>query len=353
MELIFKHERLDDFHKVGQMLLEHRLLLDSYDLNSDHPYKLENYFLSDFDFHCLLDRNIVSYLIELVNGKRLDLNFNQNKCFRLTAALQSFFNAARITSEPGVAYNEYLEKAGLEKADAELAKFRSADNLDPNVYLDIALGLRDYVPQEFAQEFAHGELKLHGFPQKVRQFEFNLIIIKKAMSIKADGLGDYEVMLRIIDWMHDEYLFSAPAFHFLSIYFSSKRISGMIKSNSYGSVRNATWDLCLLQSWLHLRQEDNNTFWLLSTMDEAIKCTADLMLVRQKESKYEYLDRLQREYATMWGKKKGYGKKLLRKFVEFADRKPLNRKFANNNTNDNLMRIRKMVDDEFKLKIIT
>ncbi|EKO5201108.1 hypothetical protein P0J05_004193, partial [Vibrio vulnificus] len=128
MEVLIYQERLSDFKAIEKLLIESKILLNPYGIDTDHAYKLENYLLnSNQQVSCLLDRNIVSYLIDLVKGVDLSPKFEVSRCHRLTAALQAFFNASSIKSEPGLSYHEYIENSSVERADEELSYFRSAD----------------------------------------------------------------------------------------------------------------------------------------------------------------------------------------------------------------------------------
>ena len=356
MDILFSHERLSDFLLVEEFLINNRLLIDAADVDATYPFHLVNYSLySEEEFFCLLDRNIVSYLIEMVKGRELHEDFDKSKCFRLAAGLQAFLNAADITSEPGLSYNEYMEHAGAEVADKELAVFRSADNLDANIYLDIALSKRNSIPADTVKHFHAGEIVSLDMPERIKHFEFNIVVVKKALTLKAEGISDYQVMHKLLDWLFEEYVFTSPAYHFLSIYFSSKRVSGMIKSDSYASVRNASWDLCLLQQWTSLASKEDGRRWLLATMDDAIKKTASLMLMKQDESQADYFQRIEGEYAKMWGRKDGNGKSLLKKYIWFIENVTSSTRHANrkeNQTESYMLDLRKRIDDEFREKVL-
>lgn len=350
MNLIFEHERMSDFLLVEDMLIEQRLILDPLDMPSDHPCRLVNYFIEPgVKFHCLLDRNVVSYLIEMVRGRALSMK-KKDFPFRYVCGLQAFLNAADIVSEPSIAYHEYLDKADIVDASSDLALFRTADNLNANQYLDIFLGQQNGVSSLNVGEFDKQELVRADLAKKLKIFETNIVYVKKALVLKAKGLSDYQVILELFDWIYDDYLFSSPAFHFLSIYFSAKRLPKMLKSHSIEGVRNATWDLCLLQQLIKcVQSSDGYTRWLLSTFDRAIHETAGLVFRRDGESVSGYQSRLERNYAQMWGRKNNYGSKLLQRLDGFENK--FNDEARNivkhDGSVDYILKVRKQVDDEF------
>ncbi|MCV6638410.1 hypothetical protein [Candidatus Albibeggiatoa sp. nov. NOAA] len=328
-----------------------RLLIDPLDTESDHPCRLVNYTQNYQEFRCLLDRNVVSYLISLTARHEVKSEL------RYTAALQAFLNIAEIQSDPGLAYHEYMDSSGIEKADKELALFRAADNVNANYYVDLALGNITSIPKVAINTFSNGELfdKAKQQPPKLKYFEANKLCVKKALILKSCGYTDYQVMLELVDWVKDEYLFTAPAFHFLSIYFSSKRISNMLKSHSLAGVDNAAWDLCLVQELISRNKNDpTHVRWLLSTFDKAIKATIDLAFKKYYEDIDSYISRLEHSYSEMWGRKNGHGKRLLKKLSDF--RNSANDESRNivkyDWSSEYILSLRESIDNEFCDKVL-
>ncbi|KZN46714.1 hypothetical protein [Pseudoalteromonas luteoviolacea] len=352
MEAIIFHERLYEFKKVESLLVDAKVLMNPYAIESEETYKLENYLLNPGQrVSCLLDRNIVSYLIDLAKGIQLSDNFEQSRCHRLAAGLQAFFNAAKITSEPGLSYHEYIERTSVKAADLDLSYFRSADNIDANYYLDICLNKISSIPKTIVPTFESGELISFDESYRVKGFEFNIVVIKKALCIRAQCKNDYEAVVMLLDWMFEEYVFCAPGFYFMAIYFSHKRIPKMLKSQSVLDVRNAAWDLALLQQWISLANNDTGQAWYLATMDKAIREVANLMLIKSTETEKDYFERLQYEFSLMWGKKFGGGRKLFKRLTfwmenpEHPQRKAYRSK---NNDNEYMLTLRTSVDEEYK-----
>lgn len=316
MQIIFQHERLNDFLRLEDVLKTERLLFDPHDVDSDEPIRLVNYALRPgIQYHCLLDRNIVSALVSPVRGAIITSKDGGHSLKRV-AALQAFLNAADIQSDPSVAYHEYIETVGLENADKELALFRSADNLNANIYLDIALGLRNHVPRRAVVEFPDGELTSRSLPPKVRDFARNLVVIKQALVLRHKCSSDYETLLRLFDWLHSDYMFAAPSFHFLCLYFSNGRVRKMLKSQDVTGVENAAWDLCFLPHWLR-KCRSENTICLAATGDKAIVKVARLMFVKHDESADDYFTRLANEYRSLWSAEYDHGAELLDRLRTF------------------------------------
>ncbi|QQS06532.1 MAG: hypothetical protein IPK50_06450 [Fibrobacterota bacterium] len=307
MDAMFSHPRLNEFEALKSILQNERILINPRLPKCVLHYELFRYMSEIKKAKVLVDRNVVSYLVQLISGIDVSSFDNSRNCFRLAAGLQSFLNAAHIESEPGYAFHEYLSQHNLQTAEIDLSKFRAADNLDPNVYLDIALKKRNSIPLEIAPVCEPENLSdSRNIPKKLRSVEFNKVILKKAMVIRNQCGDDYRALLDLIDWMHKSFLFSAPAIHFLSIYFSRRRISKMIKGPSSKAIENAAFDLGILHTLADKAKNESDTLWLLATFDSAIIATADLLFVAGRDPD-EYLQFLKSEYKTMWGKRNDYG----------------------------------------------
>ncbi len=320
MEMLIMHERLEELMLAEKHILERGIFSNPRNVFCSETPRLVDFLSSpDLNFKCLLDRNIVSYLVAMIKG--LDLsNLSNQEPYRSVAGLQSFLNAGNILSEAGLSYHEYMDNNELNKADDELSFFRAADNLDPNIYLEVFLNQRDTIPPSEVKTFKSGELLKGRLPERITQFERNIVIVKKAIAISlSKKQSSYQTMLDLMDWIYEEYMFSAPSFHFLSIYFSSWKISKMLKSHSLKDVRNATWDITYLQQLIKCYQEEPNTIWFFSTFDKAIRTTADLTFIRYDEDESNYMSRIEDSYGSMWGKKNNYGSKLIKKLIRFNE----------------------------------
>ncbi|MDO6720790.1 hypothetical protein Q4575_15355 [Psychrosphaera sp. 1_MG-2023] len=320
LELLVVHDRLEEILLAEKHVLDNKLLSDPLDVYREmHPSLRDIWYSPGIEFKCLLDRNVVSYLVSLANGLDISKQKNQDP-YRSVAALQTVLNAGKILSETGYAYHEYMERNSLTKADDELALFRAADNLDPNIYLDLFLKQRDCINSNELLSFNTGELVKGDLPERLTLVERNAVIVKKAISIaRTKDISPYQTMLELMDWVYDEYMFSMPSFQFLSVYFSSWKVSKMIKSHGYQDLRNATWDISFVQQLIKCCREDNESIWLFSSFDKAIHTVVDLTFVKREEDESLYMERIEKAYASMWGKKNGYGKKLLKKMLKISE----------------------------------
>lgn len=343
VDVYFQFPRLNELLQVEAMLEKKQILFDAKNIESQETCRLINHhFPIKHETVCLLDRNIVSDLVRLYQGGRV-----VDSHFRAVAALQAFLNAAEIQSEPSIAYHEYIDGVDLKQADTELSIFRAADNLDPNIYLDIALGVRDHVPTNLYNPHASGVLLSANIPEKLKHFERNIVTLKKALVIRKQSSSDYEALLKLTDWLYKEYMFTTPALFFAYLYYSGGRVGGMLKSNSEKHIRNATWDLCFLQAWASPPKSDKPIRWLAATNDKAIKQIAKLMFLRYDETDDEYFQRLQGEFSRMWGEKHKRGKELLEKLKLYTNDLDNSDRAIRKFDSEYVLNLRRCVAEEF------
>ena len=317
MELLITHERIDDILKIEKMLKDSNLLLHPNDMEMKptalglfyyHLYDETNY---NKDFVCHLDRNIVSYLISLCQEDPSPSK-ESTRIRRLTAALQFFKTEAKIKSDVTVSYHEFIDSFGIETSNKELNLFQSIDNISSNIYLDIALGEITHIPTSEIRE-PKNPILIKENPGIIDYFKHNVTYIKKSILIRKRSKSDYEALLSLVDWAFDDYIFTLPAFHFLSIYFSSEKISKMLKSTEEKGIRNAAWDLCLIQQLLYDVKNNSDIWWSLSTFDKAVQETAFLVFGKRDQNLDNYFADLEKKYKKMWGRNNNHGKKLLKK----------------------------------------
>jgi hypothetical protein len=111
-------------------------------------------------------------------------------------------------------------------------------------------------------------------------------------------------------------------------------------------IRNATWDLCLIQQLNTYIKQNENKRWLLSTFDKAVKETLNLAVLKYDESDDQYFRRLERIYAEMWGRKNKYGDELLKKYRDLVYDEERN--IERNSSSEYVLKTREEVDKEFR-----
>jgi hypothetical protein len=199
-------------------------------------------------------------------------------------------------------------------------KFRIGDDLPVNVWINLALQKELYFfPSTVVTNEKHGFDKKE-MVKKLNNFEANYIIVKKAISFKKIGLDNYQIMINLIEWLYYEFIFTGPSIIFLNYYFCPNKpgLKKMIKNHNIDGIRNATWDLCFLQTYLSKLKNEveggNNERWLACSNDNAVKKVIPLLFAENGEADIDFHKRLKSAFIESWGKKTGLGRKIYEKF---------------------------------------
>lgn len=239
-------------------------------------------------FFALLDRNIYTDIIAVAKSSGTKPHTPQQK---VACALLAFLQLAEVAIEPNRAINEYIDSGHYEEAVAELRLFRAVDNLDPRILMELALGRRNGIPTSMLNwqevesvESKKGEDFLH--------WKIHYGFALKMAIIELQGGKPVEKLKRFLNWVYKEYISIGSAIIFSVVYFSEKRFSGMVKHIGSGDkdkvlrgVRNATWDMTVAYSWSKkaMAEKEDGIFWLLCTVDKALKTIARSLVVTGDE----------------------------------------------------------------------
>lgn len=230
--------------------------------------------LHNEQFCALLDRNIFSYIISVVQNKTKKPTDTQ----KAACALMAFLQVTNTMIEPGLAIYEYIDSGHFEYADNELTLFRKADNVNPKYYVDIALGRSTTIPEEELNYGTGSSIKdMKGEDHFLWKLMYGSTL--KMAIIERNGGTNLEKITSLLQWMYNEYMFVSAVIAFAIIYFSQKRYARMLKyiQNSQSEkleqgLRNGTWDMHHVYYWAKkvLSQKQTNQIWLFCTEDKAL-----------------------------------------------------------------------------------
>lgn len=226
----------------------------------------------------LPDRNIASRMAQIAAGVPVDATL------RKIAAIKAFCHFLDIQIEPAVAFHELAQTQGNEVANAELTRFRSADNADPHPWLDLAFGDLDALdplePQRLQESY---DL---AFP--LRRWRRNYIASLKIAELELSGRPNLDRMLELLAWMRDDFMIAGPAALLACVYFAPnspprkglfKQLRSPNRPRAISGVRNAAWDLTHLSEMIRKVNEANgNQIRLLfASFDEGLRNLARLL----------------------------------------------------------------------------
>lgn len=226
----------------------------------------------------LPDRNIASRMAQIVDGAAMDATL------RKVAAIKAFCHFLDIQLDPAVAFHELAHTHGNRAANEELARFRDADNANPDPWLDLAFGDKDSLsPPAQRREATSFDL---AFP--LRRWRRNYIAALKIAELELAGGRNLDRLLVLFLWMRDDFVVAGPAALLACIYFAPnsppkkgllKNLRSPTRARALEGVRNAAWDLThLSELFRHLNEADGgSTRLLFASFDEGLRNLATLL----------------------------------------------------------------------------
>lgn len=294
----------DDLIELQDRLRSAALFCCTFD-TADDPYSIAIYHreaaLFETKAAMLMDRNVFSRVVNLAQGKV------SGPSHKLPAAVMAFAQCADILIEPNFALYEYAAVTSPNLSVGELEVFRAADNIHPRLYTDVALGRADRIPVAQAIEVQGADTLQAALSRRPHRWRFDYTALLKVALLELSSLAPHEKLLRLLEWMHQEFFFSATALGFASYYFSpKKRRRGMLKQlrspdrrAALVGVQNAAWDLNLIGEWLRKvrAQDQDKTIWLLCSLDEALREIAKRQIAQGGDIEVD----LHRLFSDDWG----------------------------------------------------
>ncbi len=305
--------RHEDIEGIEQIVRERDIIRSVYPIGLFNQYFLGNYLeqihVHDSKFVALFDRNIFSDIIAVTKhiGESKITNTQKAAC-----ALLAFLQLSDTLIEPGMAIYEYVDSGCYDQAINELSLFRAADNIHPQVLIDLALGRIDSIPANTLNQTKVDSIQeMKG--EDIHRWKLHYGLTLKLASIEISGRKPSEKVAAYLNWMYKDYIFSASAVVFGIIYLSDQRIKNMVKNLNCGDtgkfvkgLRNAAWDMTLVHYWTKkaIRDRKEGNLWLLCTEDKALKEIAYFM-ASSYDSEEDLKEKSRILFINYLGKKEG------------------------------------------------
>lgn len=271
-----------ELRKLGEILEEDGVFIPGY-IRPSVGLCVPDSFIFESQFEgisttLLPDRNIVSRMAKIATGAPMDT------MLRKIAALKAFCHYLDIQIEPSIAFHEQAQSQGNAIANEELAWFRSADNADPYLWLELAFGIKDRLDPALPL----GELESHDLAFPLRRWRRNYIAALKIAEIELTGGPNLERLLNLFDWMREDFMVAGPAALMACVYYApnSPPRAGLFKNlrspdrdRAINGIRNAAWDLTHLSDLVHRvnEAEGGSNRLLFASFDEGLRNLARLL----------------------------------------------------------------------------
>ena len=270
-----------DLQAIRLALRAHEVLVPGFDAPDREVYSSTAYLreaAAGRDARLLVDRNMFSRWMALTTAPSL------TEHHRLAAGLLAFAQSSGILVEPNMALYEGAAASSSEGATRELRLFRRLDESDPQLLADVALGRRGGLDESDLAP-APTELPEVDFSQRLKAWRRHYVILLKIATLELDPtLDSLARVSEALNWMHRDFIFTAPATVFAFHYLSPRaRRKGLLKglrspdrSRAIEGVRNAAWDLALMTEWdRHIRRHGGAV--LIATRDQWVARLVRLM----------------------------------------------------------------------------
>jgi hypothetical protein len=270
-----------ELRQIGEMLEAERVFVPSYlppKIGLCHPdaFIFEAHFES-IKTILLPDRNIASRMAQIAAG------FAMDSTLRKVAAIKAFCHFLDIQLEPSVAFHELAHAQGNAKANEELARFRDADNADPDPWLDLAFGDLSFLDP--LKQCHEPDSLDFAFP--LRRWRRNYIIALKIAELELAGGPNFNRVLKLFSWMRDDFVVGGPAALMACIYFAPnspprkgllKNLRSSERSRALEGIKNAAWDLTHLSDLTRrVNEADESVRLVFASFDEGLRNLSRLL----------------------------------------------------------------------------
>ncbi len=272
--------------EIIKMLMSKKLIIPSFEYNLEQEiYDIEVYH-NDIDFKqkvywLMADRNLVTRWISLYRGKEV---IHEND--RLASAILSFAQLAKIDIDSGLAIQE-AAKDNV-KSNNELLDFYNANEVHPNYWSDVALGIEDKLPQKETINKRHTFITSFSFTNENERWQKIYILVLKIAELEFEKNSYIEKIKKLIKWMHKDYFINGTAVVLAINYFAPnsdrrgllKKLRSPDRQKALEGIRNAAWDLTYLSEWSLkiLEQDSKNEIWLFASLDKKLRDFARTIL---------------------------------------------------------------------------
>ena len=270
---------------------------------------------------------------------------------------QAFFQLANIVSEPNISFYENSDKNRYDNVVSDLNLFRVADNFHVQNWSNLALGKFVSYSEDELQSIKEKAFSQDEAEKKLKYFEANYVIVKKVSSLKRSDLSNFEIMKKLLQWLHEDYLFTGPAVFFMNFYLCPNKpgLKKMMKNQKREGLRNATWDLTFIQEYMrNIKSEINgnrNQRWLACSNDNAIKKIIPLLFANNEESREDFENRIKNAFVISWGKNTGMGKKIYNLYCDYVRKSNLQaRKVNQDNFGQHVEKMTKVLNEELNIE---
>lgn len=265
-----------------------------------------NHERKEASLHAQVDNNILSTATLLASGCSISTKESEARAERTTAAVLAYFNFGGFQLEPNIALYEQAWRSTHEHSLDQLKKFRIADHVHPQHYIDIALGRVDRLEID-AIETARSligetanDSRQADFRTVLQNWRVSYCALLKLVEIERGNGSARSKTLSLIDWMADAHFFSLVPTAMAMMFLSPDRPGGLIKrylsedsERVSAGLQNAAWDCVYIKQWVdRAGRSKPNEIWFFSSLDYLARLLAKSIMGGADDSDEELRHRI-------------------------------------------------------------
>lgn len=287
---------------------------------------LQDQLLYDTSFCFRYDRNVLSRLVEVVEGKPLSTEH------RVACGIQMLAQITEAVVEPNIALYELGSGRSHADANEQLTLFRCIDHTHPQHWADLATGRANALRARQLGDWDGQSIKEANYAKTLNHWRASLAVCLKIASLELNSMGAEAKMLELIRWMEEDLCFLWPGVILANRYLApDARRSGLFKhlrSQNRGKalrgIRNQAWDLTLVYAWMNDSRGSDATdrIVILASLDRGLHSIARLVLIAAENEDLIQAARQQKledEFVLAWGE--GRGRRLLKALLSAESRR--------------------------------
>jgi hypothetical protein len=259
-------------------------------IDTDDPYRLVDYIqhsiYGESEIAAVLDRNLVSRIVSLAEGNRIDHSRPESAVDRVAAGCMAFLITAKSLTEPNVSLYELAQTADDVDGRTELTSFRIADRIHPQAYLEVALGRAPGIDPDLIDgalrliEAESPSTETVDLEMPLRHWRRHRCALTQIALLERSSLKGRDKFRALLEWSVDPGFFDGLAIAFAIRLFGRAKPPGrLLKSvrspvlrRCLAGVRSAAWDLTYISHWLQRSVADEpRMIWILCTNDRVLR----------------------------------------------------------------------------------
>lgn len=264
----------EDIARLAKLLRSHKVFIPAFEVSEGDLYEPATYVI-DEALHrsasvVLTDRNVFTRWVKIARSGA------STEADRVAAGVMAFAHCSGWFIEPNMALYELAATRSQSAAQAEWEYFLQAEAVHVRHWADVALKRSGKLPHPLPSEDVE---PLAELDTNLRKWRLHYCAVLQTAALELDqGLRPVDRFVRLLEWMHEDYLFDAAVIALALHYFSPrsprggilKHLRSPIRERALRGIRNATWDLSVLSQWLDLTKDPRRVV-VLATLDRWLR----------------------------------------------------------------------------------